>query len=189
MSPQSKNLTGQILPPLFLLPLFAMPWDATTLIYWMACGIAALVSMFSLLFGLFRARPSNSSAGCLPAWRANLRALLAAVIFVAAAATAFAVDAAANRYAADLASRLQGICQAQQRCLPAPEGWRREGKFARSDFGHWTFSYLTNADQSEFGLWIHRRHEDEKCIHGGHRVPLGEVISVDCKGEHSDAFR
>lgn len=174
---------SQILPPLLMLPLFVMPWDVTGLVYWMMCATAALISLFSLLWSLSGLKKTNPSTGRLPAGKANLRPLLTVAIFAAAVTAGFVVELATSRYADNLATRLQRSCKDRGRCLPAPEGWPVQGKFARSSYGHWTFVYVTNAEQSEFGLWIHRRNENEKCIQGGSALNLSEVISVDCKSD------
>lgn len=169
--PYRKLLTGQVLPPLLLLPLFVMPWDVTGLVYWIACGIAALISLPNLL----GSRPLTS--------KASLRPLLTVVLFVAAVATGFVVEEASNRYAEELATHLQHACKTRGRCLLAPEGWRREGKYARSSYGHWTFTYVTNTNQSEFGLWIHMRNEVENCVQGGSAISLQEVGAVFCNSD------
>lgn len=166
---------GQFLPPLLLLPLFAAPLDATTIIYWMTCAVASFISAFNLL-----ARIGKPDAG---GWNTALRPLLTIALYVAAVATAFAVDAAAGRHADALAQALQRTCQERGRCPDAPEGWRVEGKYARATYGHWKFTYVTNAPKNEFGLWIYMRNEDEKCIHGGSTVPLSEKLSVYCKSD------
>lgn len=179
----SKVSLSQILPPLLLLPLFVTPWDVTGLFYWIICGIAALHALFKLLWSLFRLSKSNPSASSLPAWKTNLQPLLTVAIFASAVVVGFIVEEATSRYAEDLASRLQSSCKERGRCPPTPEGWRVEGKFAHSNYGHWTFVYATNAEQSEFGLWIHKRNENEKCIHGGSTIKLSEVLSVFCKSD------
>ena len=182
--PSESNISlSQILPPLLLLPLFVMPWDVTGLFYWIVCGIAALIALFNLLGSLSGLRRPDPTASHLAAWQANLRPLLTIAIFTVAVASGFAVEASTNRYAEELASRLQRSCKEQGRCLPAPEGWRAEGKYAHSDYGHWKFTYVTNADQSEFGLWIYMRNEVEKCIHGGSTINLSEVRSVYCRSD------
>lgn len=172
--PAKSNIRlSRILPPLLLLPLFVTPWDVTGLIYWMICAIAALHALFSL----------RHMSGHCAAWKEFLRPLLTVVIFAAAVAVGFAVEQASKRYAQNLAAQLQRACKEQGRCPAAPEGWQVQGKFARSGYGHWTFVYLTNAGRNEFGLWVHRRNENEICIHGGSTIELSEVRSLFCKGD------
>jgi len=163
-------IISQVLPPLLLLPLFMFPWDLI-LIYWIVCGVAALSAL------------SNLSTKRALGWKENLRSLLTVAIFAAAFATGFVVESASGRYAEELASRLQRECKDQGRCPSAPEGWLMDGKLARSSYGHWTFTYVTNAEQSEFGLWIHMHNEVEKCIHGGSTISLSEVRSLFCKSD------
>lgn len=163
-------IISQVLPPLLMLPLFMFPWDLI-LIYWIVCGIAALSAL------------SNLSARRLLGWKANLRSLLTVTVFAAAVAAGFAIEAASSRYAEELASHLQRACKERGRCLPAPEGWRVQGNLARSNHGHWTFTYVTNAEQSEFGLWVHMHNEVEKCIHGGSAIPLNEIRSLFCNSD------
>lgn len=172
--PAKSNIRlSRILPPLLLLPLFVTPWDVTGLIYWMICAIAALHALFSL-------RPMF---GHRAAWKEFLRPLLTVVIFTAAVAVGFAVEQASSRYAANLAAHLQRACQQQGRCPAVPEGWPVQGKFSRSSYGHWTLVYLTNAGRDEFGLWVHRRNENEVCFHGGSAIELSEVKSLFCNSD------
>lgn len=182
--PSKSNVSfSQVLPPLLLLPLFVMPWDATGLFYWIICWIAALGALLALLRNLSGLGKSNPSTGRFPAWKTNLRPLLTVAIFATAVAVGFIVEAASSRYTEELASHLQRECKERGRCSPAPEGWRVEGEFARSSHGHWRFTYVTNAEQSEFGLWVYRRNENEKCIHGGSTINLSEVLSVHCRSD------
>lgn len=178
----SNILLSQILPPLLMLPLFVVPWDLY-LLYWIICGLAALIALSNLLGSLSGLKRSNPSASYLPAWNVNLRSLLTVVIFTVAVAAGFAVERASGRYAEELAARLQRACKERGRCLHAPEGWRAQGNSARSNYGHWSFTYVTNAEQSEFGLWIHMRNEAEKCIHGGSTIPLSEIRSLFCNSD------
>ncbi len=176
------TVVSQILPALLMLPLFVIPWDLGFL-YWIVCGFATLIALFNLLGSLSGLRAPNPSASLIPVWKANLRPLLTIAIFFAAVAVAFAVEAASGRYAEELALRLQSACKERGRCLTVPEGWRMEGKYARSNYGHWTFTYVTNAEQNEFGLWIHMHNEHEKCIHGGSAIRVSEVISLFCNSD------
>lgn len=174
---------AQILAPMLMLPLFMTPMDVGGLVYWLVCAIAAFISLFILLWRLIRPRKANLSAGSPLVWRVTLRPLLTVIIFAAAVAVGFIVELAASRYAADLVTHLQHACRDKGQCLPAPEGWSVDGKYARSRYGHWAFVYITNTRQSEFGLWIHRRNEDETCVHGGRTIPVSAVFSVYCKSE------
>lgn len=163
-------IISQVLPPLLMLPLFMFPWDLI-LIYWIVCGVAALSAL------------SNLSARRPLRWKANLRSLLTVTIFAAAVAAGYAVEAASSRYAEELTASLQRACKERGRCLAVPEGWRVQGNLARSNHGHWSFTYVTNAEQSEFGLWIHMHNEVEKCIHGGSAIPLSEIRSLFCNSD------
>jgi len=163
-------IISQVLPPLLMLPLFMFPWDLI-LIYWIVCGMAALSAL------------SNLSARRVLGWKANLRSLLTVTIFAAAVAAGFAVEAASSRYADELTASLQRACKERGRCLAVPEGWRAQRNLARSNHGHWTFTYVTNVEQSEFGLWVHMHNEVEKCIHGGSTIPLSEIRSLFCNSD------
>ena len=174
------SLVGQILPPLFMLPLFVMPWDNPEVIYWLICGIAALISLANLLLW-------SLSASRRPAWK--VRSQLTVAIFSAAVVVGYVVQAESDRYVKNLASDLQRACKDSGRCLPAPKGWRVEGKIAHANHGHWELAYLTNADKSEFGLWVHRSYENEKCIHGGSTINLSEVLTLFCDSDSSSSWQ
>lgn len=177
----AKFAFKKILPPLLLLPLWITPWDVGGLIYWMLGAMAALVSLLNLLLLAFKRGGRGVTENYPPFWLVGLRSLLTLAIFCVAVLAGLAVDAAASQHADELARRLQQQCQAQGRCPTVPDGWRVDGKIARSSYGHWKLAYVTNASQSEFGLWVHRRNENEQCVHGGSAVALSRTASVACQ--------
>jgi hypothetical protein len=179
-------LIQQVGPPLLLLPLFIASFDATWLFVWIAGVISALISVASLLTLIVR----NDAGGRFFRWETMTRPLLTILIVSGAYGAGLMVQADSERYAKELLAALQRACKEQGRCPAAPEGWQLDERYAQGDHrrvrmthGHWSFTYVTNPERSEFELWIQKAAEVAKCAHGGWSIALSERDSLFCDND------
>ena len=121
-----SKIAAQVLPPLLLLPLFVMPVEVFTSLYWMAGFVAALLSVVTL--SRLSAKP-KAGAPAKDRSRA-LRPALTLVIFAAAAFVGFRQgagdSAAADAFARDAAREVRAACVRDGKCPEAPSGWDRK---------------------------------------------------------------
>lgn len=118
------------------------------------------------------------------------RPLLTILIVSGAYGAGLMVQTDSERYAKELVAALQRACKEQGRCPAAPEGWQLDERYAQGDrrrvratHGHWSFTYVTNPERSEFELWIQKTAEVAKCAHGGSSIALSEWDSLFCASD------
>jgi hypothetical protein len=118
-----SRIAAQVLPPLLLLPLFVMPVEVFTSLYWMAGAGAALISIMALARMARRWRAGEPPRDWIPA----LRPGLTVGIFTVAAIVGFRQggddSAAADAFARELARAARAACLRDAKCPQAPEGW------------------------------------------------------------------
>jgi hypothetical protein len=172
------GLTKQLLPPLLLLPLFFLPFEVFTALYWLAGGVALCGSMMTLVriawAHVRRRRPD---------WFIALRPGLTVLFFGTAAATMSLTTAALTRDADQLgrmvASEMQAVCTKQGKCVAAPPGsdWEIiDSDRAIKRLKFMSVEYRTNSAGSEFTVRVRHRTEDELRIHGGVAAALREEV-------------
>ena len=179
--PRSRTIVAlvkQLVPPLLLLPLFGMPWDIGTSLFWLVGGVAACVSVAKLS----RIRSARAPEQP-PVWHVGLRPGLTVALFGAALVTMIVVSAGleteVDQLGRALASEMQATCTRQATCLPIPPGsdWITiENHRAVKRVKSMSVEYRTDPAGSEFTVRIRHRMEDELRIHGGVGRTLKEEI-------------
>jgi hypothetical protein len=118
-----SRIAAQVLPPLLLLPLFVMPAEVITSLYWLAGFVAALISITTLVKV---ARKPNAGEPARD-WIRALRPALTLGIFTVAAT--FGLEqgkddsAAADTFAREVARATRATCVRDGKCPLAPAGW------------------------------------------------------------------
>jgi hypothetical protein len=171
-------LLRQAVPPLLLLPLLALSFDAGGLMLWLFGAGAALVSAGRVLMNL----PLGAWKSAW-SWESMLRPCLTLAIVAVAVVTANVRERRSAQAVVDLVAALQAACRSEDRCPAAPSGWAVAEKYARSEAGNWRLTYVTGAGGAEYGLWINKGRENELCIHGGKAMDVTEVKSIHCRSD------
>lgn len=173
------TLAKQLIPPLLLLPLFGMPWDIGTSLFWLGGGVAACLSAVKLSQIRSARAPKQR-----PIWHVALRPGLTVALFGAALATMTVISSGleteVDQLGRALASEMQATCTRQAKCLPIPPGpdWVKiDDNRALKRVKFMSVEYRTNPAGTEFTVRIRHRMEDELRIHGGVGSTLKEEIS------------
>jgi hypothetical protein len=121
-----SRIAAQVLPPLLLLPLFVMPVEVFTSLYWLVGALAALLSITTLAKVARRPRAGEPARDRMLA----LRPGLTVGIFTVAAIVGFGQggndSAAADTFARELARATRAACLRDGKCPQAPEGWNHK---------------------------------------------------------------
>lgn len=189
----------KIAPPLiFVLPLCFMPWDSTTLVWWVGCGTAAVISLGSLIAALRRSGKLSRHAVTQPSQRdvllGALRPALTLGLFLLAVVSLNVVEnRSAQQSEAALAEILNECKQAQ--CPDVPQGWPHDGTKAWQQVGYWKLTYQIRRasvgggvqgghEDKEFLLTVAKRTEDEECYRGSKSGLASHTHSVQCSSEY-----
>jgi len=168
----------RIVPPFFMLPLFAMPFDMGPHIFWLVAGIASFISLKHIVVASVRViRSGGEDQRFLVT---QLRPLLTCCIFFSALAwmahQTSETSAELNVLARNTALQLQEACQSQGRCpeTPPSDGWQLEGAeyIAKVDFMHAVFT--PGKEGQTFSIRVRYRFDDNLFITGGVTAPLEE---------------
>lgn len=179
----------KVAPPLlFVLPLCFMPWDSTTLVWWIGCGTAAVISLGSLVVELRKL--SRHEAG-KPSQRdmllATLRPALTIGLFLLAIVTLSVVENRSVRQSDAMLAEILDDCKI--RCPDVPQGWSHDDTKAWQQAGYWKLTYRARSATGEqegkqFLLTVAKRTEDEECYVVGRNGLISHTHSVQCSSEY-----
>lgn len=180
------SFVWKIAPPLiFVLPLCVMPWDSTTLVWWVGCGTAAVISLGSLVVALRKL--SRHDAG-KPSQRdrllATLRPALTIGLFLLAVVVLNVVENRAARQSDAMLAAIIDQCK-QTGCPDAPQEWSHDDTKAWQQVGYWKLTYRARSagggrEGKEFLLTVTKRTEDEECYVVGRNGLISHTHSVQC---------
>jgi hypothetical protein len=168
------TLVWQILPPLLMLALLAVPMEPFVFVFWLGGFFAAAYSAIKLLrmgMAVLRKRPVDSSRAIRPA----LTLALLAGVAVVAYGNAVADGREADEFGRRLAQQMKTACDRDGKCAPAPPGWTtNEHGHSRNRHNHTRIDYKVLPDLSAFRITVHHPLEFMRDFEAGVGKPIVE---------------
>ena len=190
-SPQQQGPTrvgpGAIAPPISILLLSWAAPDFVTSPFWVAAGIACLVSLWRLARGAMRGdlASSNERAGVLR------RALTLACTAIAVGAIVWSARTA-DAFGRKVAGEVQSACDRDRVCPVELAGWRQRG-----NNGSWTtragstakydVMYHPNSEHTAFNVVVIHSIDEARTFSGGVSAPVVEHHYNEGESQGSDA--
>ncbi len=159
----------RLVPPFLLLILFVTPFDVMSILIWLVCGCAAVVSLTSL----FKNRDIKS----------RVRPALTIVIFFSAAIYMYyhsaSVQNEIDNLARDTASVVQATCNSEGVCPESPPGWQRDHDRVCTRVEFMSACNTRYEDNLKFFIRVRHSMENKLLIRGGVNFALQEELVLD----------
>jgi hypothetical protein len=146
----------QIIPPLFILPLSAMPMDISTSIFWGAGIIALFISMFNICrkgINLFRDKERKNFIASIT------RPILTIIFMIVAISSVKYSLSEAENYAFNTAKNIQEKCNINNSCPDFIATWNKRDDSFKCDFlagglAKYRLLYDVSNDRKEFRIML-----------------------------------
>ena len=169
----------QIVPPLIILPLFTMPMDIGTGIFWLAGIIAFCISFFSIGRKVFtHLRSKNKQSTLLNIIRPGLTIILMILAF---SSVKFSLSKAEND-AFEIAEYVQKKCDSDNTCPDYIPTWnRKDGSFTCESLvgglAKYRILYFVSEDKKDFTIKLRLNIDSHLSFYGG----VGKEIQREYK--------
>jgi hypothetical protein len=175
-----------IIPPLFVILLYWIPWDILTMVFWVPAGVAFLWSIISIVINTLRTiirrlcrKPQVSHFKIR-----FLRPAFTIAIFLAVAFSVHQSLLSANKYGIEAAKKIQGIVDANGICPEKVQGWEvykwdpnhcitRYGKYGAK----YPIRYMPSQNRREFTVMVYSNFDERLYVSGGVDLELKAVHS------------
>jgi hypothetical protein len=165
---------GQIIPPLLILPLAAMPPDLPTAFLWIIGWIACAVSFISLACKIDRSRRLGFSA-----LKPSVRPVLTIIFMLFAYVSIQMSLARANEFGRHAAQEINRRCHVERLCPASISGWSPRSDASASEtyagaLAKYRVRYRVSGDRKQFSVFV--RHDIDRGlgISGGVDMELQE---------------
>jgi hypothetical protein len=175
-----------IIPPLFVVFLYWIPFDILTTAFWLPASIAFLWSVISLLINIVRiiVRGLRKRLQIKFVKTRFLRPSLTIVIFLTVTFLVHKSLLSANKYGIEVAKKIQAIVEASGVCPEKIQGWEvdkwdpnkcttRYGKYGAK----YPIRYMLSQDRKEFTIVVYYNFEEGLFVTGGVNLELKAVHS------------
>jgi hypothetical protein len=169
----------QIIPPLIILPLFTMPMDIGTGIFWLAGIIALFVSLFSIgRKFIAHLRSKNTQSTLVDIIRPSLTILF---MILAISSVKYSLSKAEN-YAFETAKYIQTKCDSDNICPDYIPTWNQSGgsftcESLAGGLAKYRVLYGLNEDKKNFTILLRLNMDSHLYFYGG----VGKEIQRDYK--------
>ncbi len=175
-----------IIPPLFVVFLYWIPWDILTMSFWVPASIAFLWSVVSVLINIVRiiVRGLRKRPQIKFAKTRFLRPALTIIIFLTVAFLVHQSLLSANKYGIEAAKKIQAIVDVNGICPEKIQEWEvykwdpnqcvtKYGKYGTK----YPIRYMASQDRKEFTIMVYNNFDERLYVSGGVNLELKAVHS------------
>lgn len=171
------EIAAQILPPILILPLSFVPFDLTTILFFVPVFVCCFISLFGVVKLVFRilSQPAERNQSAFRLLRPILTIFSTFLVFTA---LAFSYNSATT-LGRKIATSVQLECDKSGSCPKTLPSWRSRNDaytsdFVAGEFAKYLILYRVEKDQKAFRLYVKRDIDSGLSISGGVSLTLHE---------------
>jgi len=177
-----------VIPPLFIIPLYWVPWDMATCLFWFLAIIAFLLSIISISIRTITiivraiAHKHQSAMAKIKFIRPALTLLIFSLVAISVRLSLISAD----EFGIETAKRIKSVADANGICPKKLEGWEPDFRDANDSimfYGKYgtkyPIKYTPSKDLKEFTIKVRHHIDYALFIYGGVNVPLTTDRYID----------